>query len=77
MKENKKKEKPEKNLTENLPSTTTSRTDLPTKRRRLPTKPEPVKTYKVIDHEADSRKGQQLFYINKLWFNRVSTVMEF
>ena len=52
--ENKKQE------TENLPATTTSRTDLPTKRRRLPSKPasESVRpTYKVIqDHKTTDNK---------------------
>ena len=46
--------------TENLPATTTSRTDLPTKRRRLPSKPasESVRpTYKVIqDHKTTDNK---------------------
>ena len=56
--------KPEKNLTEDQqqPSTTTHRTDLPTKRRRLPSKPasQPAKKYKSDqDHQVDSeQKGQ-------------------
>ena len=55
--------KPEKNLTEDQqPSTTTHRTDLPTKRRRLPSKPasQPPKKYKSAqDHQVDSeQKGQ-------------------
>ena len=58
LNQRKRVEQPEKNLTEDVPSTTTLRTDLPTKRRRLPTKPEPVKTYKVIkDNESDNKKG--------------------
>lgn len=50
-----------KQETDNIPATTTSRTDLPTKRRRLPSKPasESVRpTYKVIQDQkpTDNKK---------------------
>ena len=56
----------EENLTEEdqqQPSTTTHRTDLPTKRRRLPSKPaaasESVKKYKSPQtHQKSNEKGQ-------------------
>ena len=60
-----------KQKTENLPATTTSRTDLPTKRRRLPSKPasESVRpTYKVIQDQKSTDNKKCKFKFKSKYF---------